>query len=333
MVSDLPDWADKNRMSEVIAKQVTPAEEMRKRIEGIVDGSIRPTATPWLHFSEIKAAMPGSVNVVCGDPGSAKSLMVLQWFHHAHQSGNRVAIYELEGQRQWHLMRLLVQMSGVTNMTNIDWIQGHHEEAQRVLEEHWHHIDSFGACIATSPTSSVTTEEILQWVNRQLESGVKLIGIDPITAIQQQDKPWIEDQILITQLRRAVDKHHASAVIVTHPVKGRKHDIAMDVVAGGTAMVRFSDVVLWIERSKPNDRHIMPNGKTKDATEIVGVYPDQKRYTSGRVLHVLKCRDGTRSGDRLSMSLSPSCLRMADNGWIHDIEEHDEPIAQEQEPW
>lgn len=309
MSNEVPAWIDRAAIEASLAMHKSPADMMGGRIRGIIDGTISPVPTPWHHFDDIKAAMPGTINVLCGDPGSAKSFAILQAVAHAHRLGIGVGLLELECSREWHLHRYLAQISDEPGVTSIDWIKTHGDRMNALMAIHRQSLNSLGNVLDVADGKLLTVRDILRWTTDRVEAGVKLIAIDPITAMEPSAKPWVDDQELITGMRRLLERHHAAAWLVTHPKKGRKNEISLEVLAGGAAITRFSDVVLWLERIDKPQRHWIKNGGRPVDAE--------------RVLHVMKCRDGTAAGRKLSVSLDHRNLTFRTHGWIERVEHVD----------
>lgn len=320
--NDFPAWVDRKAIEESLAKYRSPAQSMGERIDGIIDGTIRPIATPWEQFDDIKAAMPGTLNVVCGDPGSAKSFLVLQLMAHAHRAGVGVGLLELECSRDWHLMRYLAQLAGEPKVTSLDWIAANPERIRSLMDLHRSSLNSLGNVMDVADGKLLTHRDVLRWAQAKLEQGAKLLAIDPITAMQPSERPWEDDQNLITGLRRLMERHHAAGWLVTHPKKGRKREISMEVLAGGAAISRFTDVVLWLERLEKPETHVVFGARRWDGTETEVVHRDMVR-----VLRVLKCRDGVAAGRNLSVRLNPTNLTVEAMGWIKRVEKPDAQAA------
>lgn len=315
-MADEASWLDESHINDTAEKYLHADELVARRIADIQSGKIRPMPMPWHALTrDVRALVSGTVNVLCGDPGSAKSFMTLELFAHLHRSGEKVALYELECTKQWHLMRLLAQESNTPEIINMEWVRTNAEWPNRIVQANRDFIRSFDKCLHASPNDSLSAEELLRWVEAQCSEGVKVIGIDPITALMPSEKPWIDDHHTITQLRRIIGKYDATAWLVTHPKKGRKTEIGLDVLAGGTAFARFTDTVLWLERIDGREKH--------EIHEVPGL------IEADRVLHVCKCRDGLAGGKQLSMQLNKSNLRFDAFGWIkrrHRVDEIDEQV-------
>ena len=81
-------------------------------VKDIIDATISGKRTavrfPWSKVSTLtQALLPHTVTVVCGTPGSGKSFFVLQALAYWHEEGQRVACFELEEDRSYHLHRAL----------------------------------------------------------------------------------------------------------------------------------------------------------------------------------------------------------------------------------
>jgi hypothetical protein len=290
---------------------------LKERFDAIASGKMRVLKSPWAMIdADVRLNLPGTLNVLCGDPGSAKSFFTLQLFMFAMASKERACIYELEETKAWHMARALAQLSGEPRVTDMVYVQ---ENADRVaiLRERWQaELETLGGSMVCPDGHAVCPDEVIQWADRECKAGARIIGIDPITALLPSSKPWIDDQNTMTHLRRIVDRYHASVWIVTHPKKGRKLEISMDVMAGGAAMSRFANNVLWLERTDKPESHVLYGGTTVEAD---------------RILHVCKCRDGLAAGRKLSMTLRRDNLTFVEHGWIKERRDGDttEDIAKE----
>jgi len=292
---------------EIAAPAKTGPQILRERHEAIASGRMRVLPSPWAMIdSEVRLNLPGTLNVLCGDPGSAKSFFTLQLFMHVLKLGESAWLYALEETMGWHLSRALAMVSGETRVTDMAYVQANHDRVGLIADRHHDDIARIGSSLVCANDRAVPADELLMWAEQRCKDGARLIGIDPITALLPSQKPWIDDHHTITQLRRIVDKYHAAVWIVTHPKKGRKFEISMDVVAGGAAMSRFVNNVIWLERREKPEMHVLFGGSTVEAD---------------RILHVCKCRDGVAAGRKLSMSLRRDNLTFVEHGWIKERRE------------
>ena len=290
-------------------------ELAKERVAKITSGQMIGVASPWPVIDrEVRCNLPGTVNVLCGDPGSAKSFLTLQMFRHVQAAGVKCAIHMLEGSKDWHAMRLLAQLAGEPGMTDIGWVAGNPRRAESVADLYSFEVRAFGRCLWCNPEGPMTQKNLIKWVEERCEDGCKLIGVDPVTALIPSETPWLDDFALIQRIRRAVERFGVAAWIVTHPKKGRKTEISMDVLSGGAAFSRFTDTVLWLERPEVPMTHILYGGATVDGD---------------RVLHVLKARDGVATGRLMSMSLRKDRLTFDAHGWIKEMQD----AAPEDDQW
>ena len=319
MSEDIAPWmtdyvAEANKAAEP-AK--SGAQILRERLDAIMSGRMRVLPTPWpLIDADVRLNLPGTINVLCGDPGSAKSFLTLQLFMHVLGIGESAWLYALEETMGWHLSRALAMVSGETRVTDMAYVQANPERVGLIYDRHTDEISKIGASLICANDRAVPADELLMWAEKRCSEGARLIGIDPITALLPSQKPWIDDHHTITQLRRIVDKYHAAVCIVTHPKKGRKFEISMDVIAGGAAISRFVNNVIWLERPEKPETHVLFGGATVEAD---------------RILHVCKCRDGVAAGRKLSMSLRRDNLTFVEHGWIKERRDGDttEDMAKE----
>src|SRR5262249_19082036 len=98
-----------------------------------------------------------------------------------------------------------------------------------------------------APDKQVTHADLLAWVKARAEDGCRVIGVDPVTALAVDDKPWIADSKFMAEAKAIVRRHGCSLLLVTHPRVGGKGKSVnpLDALAGGAAFVRFAQTVLW----------------------------------------------------------------------------------------
>jgi hypothetical protein len=279
-------------------------ELLAERVRLITTGGMIGVASPWpLIDSEVRCNLPGSITVLCGDPGSAKSLLTLQLFHYVQTCGVKCAIQMLESPKAWHLARLASQLAGEPGMTDLAWVRENSYRAESIAAGYANAIRDFAVCLDANPDGAMEPTDLLAWVEDRCKAGCKLIGVDPVTALKPSNQPWIDDFYLMQEMRRIIEAYGAAAWIVTHPKKGRKLEISMDVLSGGAAYSRFTNSVMWLEKPKDPMSHVLHGGGTIEGD---------------RIMHVLKARDGVATGKLLSMSLTKG-LTFDAHGWIREF--------------
>ena len=278
---------------------------LARRNEGIIDGSIRSLPMPWPTLAKAtRALLPGMVMVVCGDPGSAKSLLTMQLFHFHHLAGTRVSLFELECDKVFHANRLLAQLCGEPNVTDPDWVRDNPHEARYFTEQHEDALRDFGARMSVCPETPIDHDGLLRWLTDETARGSQLLGIDPITATTPSQRPWEADQNFIVAARKIIGAAGASLVVVTHPRKGAKGSSGWEDLAGGAAWSRFTDTVIWLERPEEPERVLCQ-------TAAFG----RQSCTINRRIRVCKARNGAGYGLKIGMVLETN-LAFTETGLI-----------------
>lgn len=255
---DVVDFIEKNGGATIESKRIAvtsvletargmgPAEELRKHLESIISGARAVVEMPWNILSQVTNAMyPGAITLLCGDPGSTKSFFLLEALFHWHANGVPCAVYEMEDDREYHMLRHLAQAEYNSDFTNLDWITRNPEEIDAAMKRHWTFLNSFGRCISDAPSSVVTLPELLLWIKRRAAQGSRIIAIDPITACPTKE-PWVEDSDFLMKAKAIIREYGASLILVTHPKKGSKA-AGMGDLSGGAAYQRFAQTILWIQ--------------------------------------------------------------------------------------
>ena len=292
-------WADDKAMM-----GQDPAQEVWAHYQGVIDGSIVSVPSPWAMFTRYTyCLMPGTITVVCGSPGCGKSLLALQWLAWLLKSGYGAAALELENDRKYHVRRHLVQTTGDENLLDLDWVKANPEKVEYYQTIHEETLNAVGNAITDSPRSMVNHEAVLKWMGEHSEYA-RVLFVDPITAVAQEDKPWIVDQKFITDAKRLAMDKKVSVVLVTHPKKGRVTAApSMDDLAGGTAFQRFVDTVVWLRNDGEEEVNMTsPFGTTHG--------------TINRRLLLCKTRDGKGSGLDVGMDFDKKSLTFRELGVI-----------------
>jgi hypothetical protein len=279
------------------------AAGVSERIEAIISGKFEIIPLPWHDLSILtNAIMPGTVTLICGSPGASKSFLLLQALSFWATKNVRACIYELEEDREFHLMRLLAQKSGIADLTSFEWVKNNPENARQVQKENSDFLESIGRCIWASPDSQLTLEQLAQWSEKRAESGCRIVCIDPVTAAAQTAKPWIEDNAFLQRIKRTATDSGCSFVLVTHPSKTVSLP-DMNQLAGSAAYSRFAQSIFWLHS------HDLRTSKIKD---VCGTAEIQHN----RTLHILKARNGRGHGLSLACEFDSRTLTLKELGII-----------------
>lgn len=288
------------------AEPMGAAGEIDKLIEDTIAGRRRNLSTPWGALGRgTNLFLPATLTVLGGNPGNSKSFLAVQLFAYLHESGVPVDLFMLEDDRVTHLMRALVQRCGHSGLLDDGWIRENGDEARRLKDAHRDWSDDFGRRLHHLEDQSVTHDDLLAWMRQRCAAGAQVIGIDPVTAIQGTDKPWLDDLRFITETRRLVRESGARVVFVTHPQKNTKGAVTtLGDLAGGAAYSRFTDTVLWLEKTP----------EPEEAT--LGTAFGRTTVTINRRIRVLKARKGKVAGLTFGMDFSDNNLSFSELGVV-----------------
>jgi hypothetical protein len=302
------------------------ADEIRTAVQIIIATALPRTATgevldlinlveqghydsmpfPWNYLTELtNALLPGTITVLCGDPGGTKSFMLLEILANCHRANIPTALYELEEVRANIIRRCMAQNGAGVNILNVRWIADHIEDARRLAEGTAGFMNSFGECIWTQPPSGLTLDHVREWIKARALAGVRVIAVDPITMADSGGKPWIADKAFLEATRKIVRDHGCSLVLVTHPKKASANSApGMNELAGGAAYQRFTDTILWLRRlDEPALTRVMRRGVVSE-------------QMINRVLLLAKTRNGSGAGMKLGYSFHGQTMTFAEHGII-----------------
>ena len=288
------------------AKPKGIAATLAERIEDTISGKRQAVPWPQVSLSKLsKALIPGTVTLICGSPGASKSFWLLECVSYWLGQGIKACIYELEEDRDFHLMRALAQKAGIPGMTDSDWIKANPDTARAALTEHTDFLERMGRSIYAAPDTQITLKQLAQWADERAKAGYRIICIDPVTAAIQTDKPWIVENDFLQQIKRIATEHGCSFVLVTHPVKTV---IKLDVnqLSGSAAYGRFAQCILWLQAVSRKSNVKASNKKTSSMTH-------------NRIIRILKARNGRGQGISLACEFSKT-LALKEYGIITKAE-------------
>ena len=272
----------RDHLAELIAKEETGAHAL--------------VHWPWPILSrESRSLLPGSVAIVCGAPGAAKSWFGMSCLRYWRHEGIAADVLMLEEDHAWHLNRLLAQAEGRPDF--LDESQTHrdasakwaaHARHKELLEDVTSHL----WC-----ERNITMSACAKWVEERCAAGARVLVIDPITlADNGAEKSWEADKRFMTRCQDAIVKSGTSLVLVTHPRKapGTAPNAApaMDDIAGGVVYSRASSSMLWIASA---------TNETETVTTITG---DSRCVTVHKIIRVLKSRNSIGVGKSIAYTFS-----------------------------
>ena len=287
------------------AEPIGYGREVKALIEDTISGKRTALEWPWKRLGKLtKALLPGTVTLLCGDPGAAKSFLLLEALAYWHGQGFKVACFELEEDRRYHLNRALAQRSECAGLTDDEWVRNHPDEARAIFQQHANFLDAFGEVIHEAPDGQVSIDGVAEWVEGRTKAGCRIIAVDPVTAADSGAEPWRADGAFLDRCKKAIVAYGASLILLTHPKKGRKTAVGLDEIAGGAAYQRFAQCILWLGYHK---------GKKAEKVETdFGPVTIDLTHT----LHICKTRNGRGHGLALGYVFQGESLRIAEQGLI-----------------
>ncbi len=279
------------------------AAEVAEGIEAAIEGRRRIISTPWPMLDHLsRALLPGTVCLLVGNPGGSKSFWVLQLLAHAIEQGTKAAVYELEENRPYHLFRALAQRSGLAGLTDPEWIEQNPEAAREAHRQHADFLEIMGRAIHCSD-SNLTLSQLVDWMESKTKQGFRLIAVDPISAAEHITREtWGEDSVFIQRAKRLAVEYQVCVLFVQHPTKVVSlPDLSQ--VAGGAALGRFVQCVLWLES------HDEKSGQVKSCCGTA-------ETVFNRTLHILKARNAKGTGCKLAMNFHSESLTFSEFGLI-----------------
>jgi hypothetical protein len=262
-------------------------------------GEYRTAPTPWPVVDNLtQPFLPGSVVLLCGAPGSAKSYMALQIVAGLLDRGYYADLMALESGRRYHIIRRMVQITGDNRLGNAMFVEHNGPLVRHYCKQHEEHLTLLGQHLYSE--KDITYRGVVDWAITRFKAGSRLVCIDPITKARgESGKAWNDDKQLMTELEAAAVEYRASVLMVIHPkvttAAERKGPPSQDDMAGGAAFSRFCTAnFTLVKHAKPHT--IRVSGKEADTKE-----------SATHFVYVGKARDGSGCG-MFGMTFNPNTL-------------------------
>ena len=167
------------------------------------------------------------------------------------EEGEPVAILELEKGATFHLRRALAQMAGNSNLTRATWCRQYPDEAREIVAEYTPRMAALRSAIqAPAKGDAPTLTYLLGWLKTQLQRGIRVAVIDPITMMQTGNFGCKEHERFVAEAANLALRYAASIIVVCHPKRGMPGQPVLpclENLPNSAAYERFSDTVLWLE--------------------------------------------------------------------------------------
>ncbi len=289
------------------ADSTGPSSRVNRRIMEQVDGTRKAIHWKWdLIGNFTKALLPGSITMVCGTPGSSKSFFLLESMMYWHSEGIPVSMMALEEDQAYHLHRCVAMLCRNSDILDPDWSHNNQREAIDLWREAEPFIDGFGDKIFECPNPHMSYTELIKWVIDRIKAKCRIIGVDPISALDTGDKnSWNEDKRFILEVGNVLSKSDSSLILITHPRGGKYNEVDLQNIQGGSAFARFTQTAIWIE-TLPERR----------AYEIKKHNEINQTVMCNRVVKILKARNGRGAGAKIAYDFNSDSLSFAELGLI-----------------
>jgi len=281
-----------------------PLDEMDEYIEGVISGQLRTIEWPWIILGDgTQALQPGTLTIISGGPGAAKSLFTMQAIRWWLENGESISYYGMEGVRSRYMMRCLAQLACNSELIKNKYVKAHGNEIKQLREKYELELSAFSKCLTVMRDMKADyLDQISAWVRGRAKGGVRLIIVDPITLALRSGKAWEADQRFVREINNIAQDYLCNVIIVTHPEKGVE-DPSLQNLAGGASYSRFSDNVFTIK---------MHEEKKSTIAASVGRCEVQHNQT----ITVAKARDGSIVGKRLAYLFDSQSLTTEELGII-----------------
>ncbi len=289
--------------------------DLEKQFEDEISGKRIALALPnWPVLSRTQILGPGTISLICGSPGVSKSFFALEPVWEIHFEGHvKSTIMELESGPKFHCRRSLAQMSGCSQITNIQWVKDNPSDVRDLCNQYRGVMDDMRKVIfAPAPGQRPTCEFLLSWMRRMSDKGYRLLAIDPITIMAGKDLRFLDHERFAEGARSIVEKYDNSLLMVIHP-KDSNSELApsMDNLPCSKIWERTcSGGIVWLEY------HAAMTAKFADAKTLFPSSTGLLPYN--RTLHTLKVRSAENPG-RIAYWFNKETLRHEERGILTSI--------------
>ncbi len=278
------------------ADSLDPAAELAAWAEDVIAGKWASLDWPLDRVGKLsRVCMPGTLGLICADPGAGKSWLALQLAAHWRGLGHPVAVRMLEDDRRTHLARLLAQLDGCADLTSDTWIRSNPERTRQAMARHREAISDAARWITAEDDAPPSLVDLCGWVEQQAKAGARVVIVDPVTACAPDPKPWIADFTAAMRLKRCAREFGCTILLTTHPRGTASKGPSLSGMAGGSAWPRFAHSALWLSRIEPSELRLN-TGETA---------------TCNRTMHITKCRHGRGAGLSIGLvfDMHTACFR------------------------
>ena len=314
IMGNLPDdqKADVIRAILADAKPTGVHAELLAETEEVLTGERNVIDWPWPLFATVTEAITaGKATVICGEPGVSKSLFLLQAILDWHKASVSCAVMELEDGAPYHLRRAAAMIAECSFLTSLKWQREHPDETRKSVNAEV--LTSFGRCLhdlSALPNKEATIDNLLRWINEQVQRGIRIIAIDPVTLAEFGKDMHSEDSKFVRGIKRALDGSMSSFIAITHPRPG-SHGRTLDNMALTRDWGRHTPSAMWYE-------YIHRGKKMRVRTVSTSLGQISVDLEVNRVVHVLKVRNTEGAKTKIAFWFDKASLKVREIGEVVD---------------
>lgn len=291
-------------------------DDLYAQLDDAVEGKRFNVPFPWPQLTEATQAMlPGNYCVLAGGAGASKSLMAVQFLYHIHRQ-HKCALLVLEDGTTSQMRRVMAQICRKRELLDEKWCRLHAADVARLKMEAREKLESFaGVAQELHPDERLEGgadyRYVLDWCERQLQAGCRVIAIDPFSYIDFEigGGHMVSNQTrFLFKLSGMLGRYGASALLVTHPknsrgaVKGTAGNGLHDV-AGSTKVTDAARCVLFLQY----------HAEKLVAVDAPGM-PKEGSYTSNVTIHIAKANYSWGGGKNFGFFFDRGPLEMLEIG-------------------
>jgi len=262
----------------------------------------------------------GTLTLFVGEPGSAKTFVVLAMCLYAHMHGWSWVYWPFERDDGYAMRRMLAVLVNDWRVMDV----GREENAGLLNDDEvLKHMAKIEPSILSNPRQMRRDEMGNLYVPachyadvlgrlRELCEANQFVVLDPLSMLSFDDgvKGAWEGQERFAKDAAALAAQYGTRLFIVHHTRknssgGKPRQNSLDEVAGAAALSRFADNVVFLEHN--------PDGIEN---EIVDTYGMATSRVHKRTLFVAKARDGKGTGWRIACDLSEQGPEMKEWGLI-----------------
>lgn len=300
---------DEKRIAVEAVLDTTKPETLESRIAANINGTRFAIRHPsFMALSSTMCFLPGTITMICSNPGVSKSMLLTQWIWQMYFDGIDCSLLALESGDVFSQERCLAQMAGNNRLLDPEWQRNNVEQVAQAMDAHMPRINELRKnkiIVAPKDSDIVNPQYLVSHIETEAKSGKKVIAIDPVTMMETGDKCWIDQNKFVRDVKRIVRKRQIRLVLITHP-KDENGGISQFNMAGGKAFSQNTDTIIWLEAHDTIESCIPCEMNPMES----------RRMKYNRTMHLLKHRVGPAAKKHIGLFMNGATLMHEEIGFI-----------------